>query len=67
MIGYKKSLGGSMMGYRKTLGKAMMGHRSPLLDLMKVDVMTRDMNEKKKTGGLERAKRGGGWQLGQYA
>jgi hypothetical protein len=67
MIGYKKSLGNSMMGYKKALGKHMMGHRSPLLDLAKIDIVTRDLEEKKKSGGLERAKRGSGWKMGQYA
>lgn len=67
LVGYKKSLGNSMMGYKRALGKAMMGHRSPLSDLMKIDIVTRDLEEKKKSGGLERAKRGSGWRLGQYA
>lgn len=67
MIGYKKSLGDAMLGYKKVLGKNMIGHRAPLIDLAKIDVMTRDLAEKKKVGGLEKAKRGSGWKLGQYA
>ena len=56
-----------MIGFKKPLGKGMIGFKMPLSDIPNIDVMTRDLAEKKKMGGLEKAKRGSGWKLGQYA
>ena len=67
MIGYKKPLGMHMLGHKMPLGKGMLGHKEPLMHLAKVAVATQDLAEKKKAGGLERAVRGAGWKMGQYA
>ncbi len=67
MIGYKKALTNAMIGHKLALGKHMLGHKLALGDMPNISVMTRELGGHKKAGGLERAKRGGGWQLGQYA
>lgn len=67
MIGYKQPLGMHMLGHKTPLGKAMLGHKEPLAHLAKVAILTQELAEKKKTGGLERAIRGVGWKMGQYA
>lgn len=68
MIGHKQALSKKMMGHKMPLGKGMLGHKRPLLGEMAVEVMTRKLDEQKKAGGLERAKRGAGWnQGGQYS
>lgn len=66
-LGYKKPLGMGMMGYKRPLGKFMLGHKAPMADLMKVAEMTRELEQRKKANGLERARRGNGSNLGQYA
>ena len=67
MIGHRKPLGTGMIGHRRPLGKEMIGHKAPLLAEMGVAQMTRKLDEQKKAGGLERAKRNQGWnQGGQY-
>lgn len=60
-------LGTGMLGHKMPLGKGMLGHKAPLADLAKMAVATQELAESKKAGGLERAKRGSGWKLGQYA
>lgn len=68
MIGHKKPLGMKMMGYKKALGKAMLGSKMPLMEVLGVANMTRKLEQEKKSGGLERSKRGNGWnQGGQYS
>ena len=68
MIGHKQPLSTRMLGHKMPLGKGMMGHKRPLLAEMGVAQMTRKLEEQKKAGGLERAKRGSGWnQGGQYS
>lgn len=68
MIGHRQALGMNMIGHKLPLGKNMIGHKAPLGDLAKMAVMTQDLAEKKKAGGLERAKRGNGYnQGGQYS
>ena len=67
MIGHKKTLGSGMIGHKMHLSGGMVGHKSPMEHLAKVAVMTQDLAEKKKSGGLERAKRGMGSKLGNYA
>lgn len=68
MIGHKKSLGNAMLGHKMSLGKMMVGHKAPMEHLAKMAVATQQLAEKKKAGGLERAKRGSGWnQGGQYS
>lgn len=68
MIGHKQPLSKKMIGHKMPLGKAMLGHKRPLLGEMVVADMTRKLEENKKMGGLERAKRGSGWnQGGQYS
>lgn len=60
-------LGGKMIGHKQALGKGMMGHKRVLGDMV-VATMTRKLDQEKKAGGLERAKRGAGWnQGGQYS
>lgn len=66
-LGYKKPLAMGMMGYKRPLGKFMLGHKAPMADLMKVAEMTRELEQRKKANGLERARRGNGSNLGQYA
>ena len=66
-LGYKKPLAMGMMGYKRPLGKFMLGHKAPMADLMKVAEMTRELEQRKKANGLERARRGAGSNLGQYA
>jgi len=65
MIGYKKPLKSDMLGYKRPLGKNMMGHKMPLEDIEKVNVVTKKLEENKKSGGLERARRNVGATLGQ--
>jgi hypothetical protein len=68
MIGHKKSLGSAMLGHKMPLGKMMVGHKGPMEHLAKMAVATQELAEKKKSGGLERAKRGAGYnQGGQYS
>lgn len=68
MIGYKKPLGMKMLGHKKALGKAMLGSKMPLMEVLGVANMTRKLEQEKKSGGLERSKRGSGWnQGGQYS
>ena len=66
-LGYKKPLAMGMIGHKRPLGKSMIGHRMPMADLMKVAEMTRELEQRKKANGLERARRGNGSNLGQYA
>lgn len=66
-LGYKKPLGMGMMGYKRPLGKFMLGHKAPMADLMKMAEMTRELEQRKKANGLERARRGNGSNLGGYA
>lgn len=68
MIGHKKSLGSAMIGHKMSLGKMMVGHKAPMEHLAKMEIATQQLAEKKKAGGLERAKRGAGYNsLGGYA
>jgi hypothetical protein len=68
MLGHKKSLGNAMLGHKMPLGKTMLGHKAPMEHLAKLAAVTQQLGEKKKSGGLERAKRGAGWNsLGGYA
>ena len=66
MLGYKQPLGDSKIGYKKPLG-SMLGTKKPLSNLAPMDTVTRQLEEQKKIGGLERAKRGNGANLGQWA
>lgn len=67
MIGHKMPLGGNMIGHKMPLGKGMLGHKRVLGDMV-VATMTRKLEENKKAGGLERAKRNEGWNKGgQYS
>jgi hypothetical protein len=65
MIGYKKPLKSDMLGHKKPLDKNMMGHKMPLENLENVVDVTKKLEQNKKTGGLERAKRNLGSTLGQ--
>lgn len=68
MIGHKQPLSTHMLGSKAPLGVGMIGHKRPLLGGMAVGEMTRKLEEQKKTGGLERSKRGSGYnQGGQYS
>ncbi len=68
MLGHKKSLGMHMLGHKLPLGKMMLGHKAPMEHLAKMADLTRGLEAQKKSGGLERAKRNGGWSsLGGYA
>lgn len=68
MIGHKKPLGKSMIGHKKPLEMGMMGHKTPLSHLSKVVDLTNNLEQNKKSGGLERAQRKlGSMNLGQYA
>lgn len=67
MIGYKQALGSSMIGHKKPLGSSMIGYKKPLGE-MAVQLMTSELGQQKKSGGLERAKRNEGWNKGgQYS
>lgn len=67
MLGHKKALGYEMLGHRQPLGKNMLGYKSPMEHVPKMAEQTQKLAESKKTGGLERAKRGVGAKLGNYA
>jgi hypothetical protein len=64
MIGHKQPLGTGMIGHKMPLGKGMIGHKAPLQHLAKMAEATQQLAERKKAGGLERAKRGMGSKLG---
>lgn len=67
MLGSKKPLGYEMLGHRQPLGKNMIGYKSPLEHIPKMNVQTQQLEQQKKTGGLERARRNVGSKLGQWA
>lgn len=67
MLGSKKPLGYEMLGHRQPLGKNMLGYKSALEHIPKMAEQTQQLAENKKTGGLERAKRGYGSNLGHRA
>jgi len=67
MIGHKQPLGTGMLGHKMPLGKNMIGHKAPMQHLAKMEMATQQLAEQKKAGGLERAKRGNGSNLGGYA
>lgn len=67
MLGHKKPLGYEMLGHRQPLGKNMLGYKSPMEHLPKMNVQTQQLEQQKKAGSLERAKRGNGSKLGQWA
>jgi len=66
MLGSKQPLGQYMMGLKKPLG-SMLGHKQPMSHLPKQRVHSQQLNENKKSSGLERAMRKEGRNLGQYA
>ena len=67
MLGSKQPLGKYMMGLKKPLNY-MLGGKSPMSHLPKQGAHTQQLNENKKSSGLERAMRKeGGRNLGQYA
>lgn len=68
MIGHKQPLT-KMLGHKSPLGVHQLGHKSPLGAMAKSEVLAREMEGgQKKGGGLERAKRGAGYnQGGQYS
>jgi hypothetical protein len=65
MIGYKKALKSDMLGYKKPLGKNMLGHKMPFENIETIVNVTKKLEQNKKSGGLERAKRNIGSTLGQ--
>lgn len=67
MLGHKKPLGYEMLGHRQPLGKNMLGYKSPMEHLPKMENANQKLAENKKIGGLERAKRGYGSNLGHRA
>jgi hypothetical protein len=67
MLGHKQPLSNNMLGNKKPLESAMLGNKKPLFDNPKMNVQTQKLAEQKKVGGLERAKRGNGSKLGQWA
>jgi hypothetical protein len=67
MLGHKQPLGMHMLGHKMPLGKMMLGHKAPMEHLAKMMDMTKRLEGQKKSGGLERAKRGVGSNLGGYA
>ncbi len=56
-----------MLGHKQPLSNNMLGNKKPLFDNPKMNVQTQKLEEQKKVGGLERAKRGNGSKLGQWA
>ena len=70
MIGHKKSLVSSsdMIGYKAPLADKMFGYKKPLEGINKVRIeQNKEQDQMKKAGGLERARRGFGSNLGNYA
>lgn len=67
MLGSKKPLSYEMLGHKQPLGKNMLGHKSPMEHLPKMAEAKQQLAENKKIGGLERAKRGYGSNLGHRA
>ncbi len=66
MIGYKKPLAMEMIGHKQPLG-SMLGFKKPLENIKKMPEVTKELEQNKKVGGLERARRGLGSNLGQWA
>lgn len=66
-LGTRRPLGNKMLGHRKplmanTLGYKMAGSEPP------INILTRELEQRKQAGGLERVRRNGGWaSLGNYA
>ncbi len=66
MLGFKKPLATEMLGYKQPLG-SMLGTKKPLENIKKIADVTKELNETKKTGGVERIRRNEGSKLGQWA
>lgn len=66
MIGFKKPLATEMLGHKQPLG-SMLGTKKPLENIKKIAQVTQELGENKKVGGLEKARRGNGHKLGQWA
>jgi hypothetical protein len=67
MLGSKQPLGQYMMGLKKPLSY-MLGGKSPMSHIQQKKDLTDQLNEQKKSSGLERAMRKEGSKtLGQYA
>lgn len=67
MLGHKQPLGQYMIGLKKPLSY-MLGGKTPMSHIPKHIQHTKQLNEQKKSSGLERASRKEGYKtLGQFA
>lgn len=66
-LGLRKSLGKKMMGHKKPMGMNTLGAKMPGSEAP-VDILTQELSRQKKSDGLVRVRRNGGYSsLGNYA